>query len=181
MSDKVFVNRTVVAVVLAFVFWPIFKWLKKTKGFKKLADFIERKLNKNAKDINEKTVNEANTKRAIRLKFFGVFAFVAIPLPLTGVWTGTCLGLFIGLNKLQTILACSLGNLLAGVIMTIVSYFFADNTLIVFLIFLMLVVLFIVFEVIRHFVEKQKKNKLLAKTKTMKIKKFTTIKIWKQK
>ena len=37
----------VVAVVLAFLFWPIFNWLKKTKWFNKLATFIENKLNRN--------------------------------------------------------------------------------------------------------------------------------------
>ena len=57
-----------------------------------------------------------------------MFAFVAIPLPLTGVWTGTCIALFIGMNKRDIMTSVILGNLVAGTIMTIISYFFADNT-----------------------------------------------------
>ncbi len=154
-------GSTVVCVILTFLFWPILNWFKKTKTFKKLADFIENKLHKNSESINKKTKDEKNEKRLFWLKFFGVLAFVAIPLPLTGAWTGTCLGLFVGLKTWQTILAVAGGNIIAGLIMTLVSYFFADDTMIVLLAFLALVVLFVLYAIIQHFIKKhkQKKNK----------------------
>ena len=153
-------GSTLVCVVLTFLFWPIFKWLKKTKMFKKLADFVERKLNKNSESIDKKTKDEKNEKRVLKLKLIGIFAFVAIPLPLTGVWTGTCLALFVGLNKCQTMLSVISGNVVAGLLMTLVSYFFADNTMIVFLAFLILVALFVVYEIIKSLIQKHKKKKM---------------------
>lgn len=155
-----FAGSSLVCVILAFLFWPIFNWLKKTKGFKKLANFIENKLNRNSKNIDEKTEKETNKKRIVWLKMFGIFAFVAVPLPLTGVWTGTCLALFIGLNRKQSIISAVSGNLVAGGIMTLVSYFFEDDTMIVLLVFLALVVLLILFEVIKSIVKKLKAKKV---------------------
>ncbi len=152
-------GSSLVCIILTFAFWPIFKWLKKTKVFRKLATFIENKLSKNSENIDKKTKDEKNEKKIFWLKFWGVLVFVAIPLPLTGVWTGTCLGLFLGLTKLQTMLAVIPGNICAGLIMTIVSYFFADNTLIVLLAFLALVIVFIVYEVIKSLIKKHKAKK----------------------
>lgn len=156
-------GSTLVCVILTFLFWPIFNWFKKTKWFKKLADFIERKLNKNSQNIQDKAKAEKSAKKIFWLKFLGVLVFVSIPLPLTGVWTGTCLGLFLGLTKLQTMAAVIPGNLCAGLIMTLVSYFFADDTMIVLLAFLALVVVFVLYEVIKTLIEKKiNKKKALA-------------------
>lgn len=152
-------GSSLVCVILTFAFWPIFKWLKRTKVFKSLANFIERKLNRNSANIKDKTENEKNEKRVLKLKLFGIFAFVAVPLPLTGVWTGTCLALFIGLTKKQTMLSVIPGNVVAGLLMTLISYFFADNTLIVLLAFLILVVIFVIYEVIKSLITKRKSKK----------------------
>lgn len=150
---------TIVCVILTFLFWPIFKWLKKTKLFKKLADKIENKLNRSSKNINEKVQAETNEKKTWWIKWLGVFAFVAIPLPLTGVWTGTCIALFVGLNKRDTMTSVILGNLVAGIIMMVISYFFADNTMIVLLVFLALVAVFILFFAVRSVVKKLRDRK----------------------
>ena len=152
-------GSTLVCVILTFLFWPVFKWLKKTKMFKKLADAVENKLNRSSKNINDKVQAESNEKKIWWLKWLGVFAFVAIPLPLTGVWTGTCIALFVGLNKRDTMTSVILGNLIAGIIMMIISYFFADNTMIVFLVFLGLVAVFILYFAIRAIVKKIKNRK----------------------
>ena len=47
-------------------------------------------------------------------KFFAVFIFVAIPLPMTGVWTGTAIAVFLNLKFHQSILPIMIGNLVAG-------------------------------------------------------------------
>lgn len=152
-------GSTLVCVILTFLFWPIFKWLKKTKGFKKLANAIENKINRSSKNINDKVQSETNQKKTWWIKWLGVFAFVAIPLPLTGVWTGTCIALFVGMNKRDTMISVILGNLVAGTIMTIISYFFADNTMIVLLVFFALVVLFILFFAAKSIINKIKNKK----------------------
>ena len=154
-------GSTFVCIILTFLFWPIFKWLKQTKAFKKLALWVENKLNNKAENINNKTENEKDAKKIKWLKIIGIFGFVAIPLPLTGVWTGTCLALFIGLNKKETMSSVILGNIVAGLLMTLISYFFADNTMIVFYAFFILVGVFILFALIKKLIKKIKsKNKM---------------------
>lgn len=150
---------SVVCIILTFLFWPIFKWLKETKMFKKLANAVENKLNKSSKSITDKVQTEKNEGKIKWIKWWGVFTFVAIPLPLTGVWTGTCIALFIGLSKKDTMLSVILGNLVAGLIMMAISYFFADNTMIVLWVFLGLVAVFSLVLGIRSLVKKIRSKK----------------------
>ena len=157
---------SIVCVILTFLFWPIFKWLKGTKLFKKLAGAIEKKLNNSSKSITDKVQAENNKSRTRLIKWFGVFAFVAIPLPLTGVWTGTCIALFIGLSKKDTMLSIILGNMVAGLIMMVISYFFADNTMIVLWFFLGLVAVFALVLGLRSLIKKIKSRKNQTETTT---------------
>lgn len=158
---------SIVCVILTFLFWPIFKWLKSTKLFKKLATAIENKLNKSSKNINDKVQAEKNEKKTHWIKWWGVFTFVAIPLPLTGVWTGTCIALFIGLSKKDTMLSVILGNVVAGIIMLAITYLFGDNTLIVLWLFLGLVLIFAlvlgVRAIIKRIKNKSKQNETITK------------------
>lgn len=147
-------GSSLVCVILTFIFMPIFNFLKSTKAFKKFAEKIENKLKKNSKNIDDKVSKANSEKKILVAKIIGVFCFVAIPLPLTGVWTGTCLALFVGLNKIQTMGSVISGNLIAGLLMMVISYFFADNTIIVLYAFLILVVIFILFEVIKSLIKK---------------------------
>ena len=152
-------GSSLVCVILTFAFWPIFRWLSKTKLFKKLAQFIENKLKKHSKDIDEKTQQVKNEKRILWIKLIGIFVFVAIPIPLTGVWTGTCLALFVGLNKRQTMATVVLGNLVAGLLMTLVTLVFNDNTMVVLYGFMILAAAFILFEVVKMLITKAIKKK----------------------
>jgi uncharacterized membrane protein len=52
--------------------------------------------------------------------WLGVAAFVAVPLPATGAWTGTLGAWVLGLGKGRTMAAVSLGVLAAGAIVTAV-------------------------------------------------------------
>ncbi len=54
-------------------------------------------------------------------EFWGLVIFVAIPLPMTGAWTGAMAGHVFGLKSIKTFCACLLGVCIAGVIMLIVS------------------------------------------------------------
>jgi uncharacterized membrane protein len=53
--------------------------------------------------------------------WLGVAAFVAIPLPITGAWTGTLGAWVLGLGKPKTMLAVILGVTAAGAIVTLVT------------------------------------------------------------
>ena len=47
--------------------------------------------------------------------------FVGVPLPGTGAWTGTLAASFLNMGMKETTAAVSLGVVIAGIIMTVVS------------------------------------------------------------
>ncbi len=53
--------------------------------------------------------------------FFALLIFVGIPLPGTGAWTGTLAASFLDMGIKSTTLAVSLGVVLAGIIMGVIS------------------------------------------------------------
>jgi uncharacterized membrane protein len=53
--------------------------------------------------------------------WIGVALFVAVPLPVTGAWTGTLGAWVLGLGKRRTLLAVTLGVFCAGAIVTVVT------------------------------------------------------------
>lgn len=57
--------------------------------------------------------------------FFALLIFVGIPLPGTGAWTGTLAASFLNIGFKTSILAITLGVLLAGIIMSLGSKFVA--------------------------------------------------------
>ncbi|MDR1986218.1 MAG: small multi-drug export protein [Treponema sp.] len=52
--------------------------------------------------------------------WLGIAAFVAIPLPVTGAWTGTLGAWVLGISKGKTMIAVILGVMTAGAIVTVV-------------------------------------------------------------
>ena len=54
--------------------------------------------------------------------YWALFAFVAIPLPGTGAWTGTLAASFLDLDFKKTIIAVMIGVLCSGLIMMALSF-----------------------------------------------------------
>ncbi len=52
--------------------------------------------------------------------YWGIMVFVAIPLPITGAWTGTLGAWILGLGKRKTMVAVAAGVAIAGVIVSLV-------------------------------------------------------------
>ncbi|WKY48503.1 small multi-drug export protein [Eubacteriaceae bacterium ES3] len=90
--------------ILAFI-PAILNWMAKTKVFGSLAQWIIRKGMKKSDKI-------------ARTKFFGLFFFVAIPLPGTGVWTGCLAASLMGMEFRQSMISVILGTMTAGLIVT---------------------------------------------------------------
>lgn len=147
-----------VVPILALVFTPILNWLKRTKMFRKLGEMIDNKVKNHSESINEKMGQEKNAKKKVWIKSILVFAFVAVPLPLTGVWTGTCVAVAIGLKFWQTCLSVILGNIVAGLIIVFVCSVFPAFTTIIFLIFLAIILLMIVYGIIKYILGSRKKE-----------------------
>jgi uncharacterized membrane protein len=53
--------------------------------------------------------------------WLGIAAFVAIPLPITGAWTGTLGAWVLGLSKKRTLAAVIVGVIIAGAVVTAVT------------------------------------------------------------
>lgn len=92
-------------------FNAIFKWMKGYDFFKPLTNFIENKLQK-------------NTGKLEKYKEIGLITFVGIPLPTTGLWTGSALAAFLGFDLKKAFICNALGGIISAVIVTAISSLF---------------------------------------------------------
>lgn len=90
----------------------ILEWGKDKKVIGKFFTWCLEKGEKGGKKLQEK---------AGRGTFVALFLFVGIPLPGTGAWTGTLAASILDMSFKETVVACMLGVLLAGVIMLTLS------------------------------------------------------------
>lgn len=65
---------------------------------------------------------EKNREKIEKYAFFGVCLFVAVPLPVTGAWTGSLVASTIGMKFWKALLSCFLGVLIAATVVTLISY-----------------------------------------------------------
>lgn len=110
-----------------FVYWivkPILNLMKKIKWFNTFALKIEAYCQKKADDALQKSQGKSKVTSAKFIKQLAVFIFVAIPLPLTGVWMGTVIAVFLSLSFKDSILPVVLGNLVAGLIISLLAALF---------------------------------------------------------
>ena len=147
-----------VVPIIALIFKPIISWLKKTKLFRRLGNMLDQKVKNHSENINKKTNSENSSTKKTWLKELFIFGFVAVPLPLTGVWTGTCVAVAIGLKFWQTVLSVVLGNIVAGLIITTVCAAFPEFTTILFIIFLVIILCMVVWTIIKNFLMKRKQK-----------------------
>jgi uncharacterized membrane protein len=127
-----YLGSTIVFIPIYFLLRPILNLMKKIAWFNKLAckveSYFEKKANETMEKQNEKAKNQqTKRKRGLSetaLKQIGVFIFIAIPLPLTGIWTGTAIAVFLNLKFKDVILPALLGNLVAGLIISGLSALF---------------------------------------------------------
>ena len=147
------IGSCLVVPILAMGFRPLIRWLKASNVFGKFAKRYEDKVSNRASKINNGIRSNSVLKQNI-LKMLAVFAFVAVPLPLTGVWTGTCIGVALGLKTWQTILAVIGGNVVASVLIMTVCVAFPQFTAMLLMIVLGIVTIMIIVGVIKIFISK---------------------------
>ena len=117
-----YLGSTIAFIPVFFLLIPILNLLKKIKWFKTFADKIESYFKDKADGALIKA--EKNGKKARTETFYkmlGTFIFVAIPLPMTGVWTGTAVAVFLNLNFKDAILPVVIGNFIAGAIISVLA------------------------------------------------------------
>ena len=103
-------NIVPIPLILWFI-TPVFDWMKKKKFMTKFVNWCERHAEKNKGKIDN-------------LKYYGLFIFVAVPLPTTGAWTGSLIASLLGLDKKKSLIAAVCGVIAAGLIMLLISYGF---------------------------------------------------------
>lgn len=161
-----YLGSSIVAPILLFLLKPILELLKKVKFFNRFATAIESMFQDKAKSIAERAGKSDSARKEEWIKIIGVFTFVALPIPLTGVWTGTAVEVFLGVKFWKALGAILLGNFTAGVIMTLLSIFCAeylDTILMVFFILVILLLALFIAKVIIRMV----KSKRLEKQESM--------------
>lgn len=158
-----YLGSSIVAPILLLLLKPVLNLLKRIKFFARFANAVEGMFQDKAKLIAERAGKGDTEKREELIKFIGVFTFVALPIPLTGVWTGTAVAVFLGLGFWKSLTAILLGNLTAGIIVTLLSVFlskYIDIVLGVFFIIVLLVLaLFIAKVAIRMIKSKRAERK----------------------
>jgi uncharacterized membrane protein len=70
----------------------------------------------------ERTRNKVKDK-VEKYGYLGLAIFVGIPLPVTGAYTGTLGAFILGMDRKKALLSVALGVLIAGIIVSIVSFF----------------------------------------------------------
>lgn len=99
-----------VPFILIF-FDKIFEWLGKYKAFSGIYNLIQRKINKNRYKFE-------------KFEEIALIAFIAIPLPTTGVWTGTGIAAFLKLDFKKSVMCAVIGSFICGIIVTGLSVAF---------------------------------------------------------
>lgn len=118
-----YLGSTLVFFPIYWLLRPILELLKKIKWFSGVAVKVENYFKKKADDTLKKQQDKSR-KRSISdtlIKQLGVFIFVAVPLPLTGVWTGTAIAVFLNLKFKDAVLPVVLGNFVAGILIMLLS------------------------------------------------------------
>ena len=89
--------------ILLFFLKPIMAFLRRTRILAPIAHWIEKRTHKKGGGVR-------------KYSLLGLFIFVAIPLPTTGVWTGSAIASFLDIRVKHAFPVIALGNLVAGLI-----------------------------------------------------------------
>lgn len=91
---------------------PIIAYLKTTKLLHWFAVWLEKR-----------TLKKGNAIK--KLSLVGLIIYVGVPIPTTGVWTGSGIAALLDLKPSHSFLAIAVGNLIAGlIVMTFSNFFF---------------------------------------------------------
>lgn len=104
-----FIGSMIPVPFILFTIRPIFSYLRKTKLFKKLVH-----------KLTDKSINESG--KIQKYGAWGLLVFVAIPLPGTGVWSGSLAAALLDMRFKWAFPAIFVGNLIAGILIMLLSH-----------------------------------------------------------
>lgn len=160
-----YLGSTIVSVAEFFLLIPIFNLLKKIGFIKKLVIKVEGIFARKAEEIAKKTEGSAE-KEAKKIMLWSLFVFVAVPFPVTGVWTGTAIAVFLGLKFHESVLPIAAGNLVAGGIITLLTFLLGEKytNYLIYALFVIAIIMLVVF--IIKIVRSEPKSEAAAENQT---------------
>ncbi len=140
-----YIGSSIICIPIFFLLIPIFNLLKKIKFIKIIVEKIEAVLKNKAEKLAQKNEGKAEDVKT-KMLIWGLFIFVAVPFPVTGVWTGTAIAVFLNLKFKDSFLPLVLGNLVAGIIITTLTFFFKDYVdIIILVLFIIAIIMLFIF------------------------------------
>lgn len=120
-----YLGSTIIVIPIFFLLIYVFKLLKKIPFVKKIVAKLEIIFENKANELSLKSNGKPeDVKRKFLIK--ALLIFVAVPLPLTGVWTGAAIAVFLNLSFKNSIIPLALGNFIAGLFITVLTFLFRD-------------------------------------------------------
>ena len=147
-SILAYLGSTVVVLCVFFLIKYVFILLKKIRFIKKLVLKVEYVINKKAQNLAKRSQNKAEDVKN-KIIFLGLLTFVAIPVPLTGVWTGAAIAVFLDMRFLPSAIALIAGNLISGAIITLLTFLFKDYVDTIILIILILAIVLLIVTIVK--------------------------------
>jgi uncharacterized membrane protein len=102
------IGNLIPVIPLLIFLGPISEWLRRFKIFEGFFDWLFKRTRKRGEKVE-------------RYGALGLIFFVAIPLPITGAWTGCAAAFVFGIRFIYAFPAILLGVLIAGVVVMLAS------------------------------------------------------------
>lgn len=149
-----YIGTTIISIIIILLYKKALELLLRWEPTRNLAHKIINKLHSHKKDIDSQVKTSKINKRLAKALAIG--AFVAVPLPLTGIWTGAALCTVLKMPVLDSILSVTLGNLVCGLIVTLVSKQFEAYTHIILIAVLVLALVLFLGKIVIGRIKKSK-------------------------
>lgn len=146
-----------VVIPLLWLFRPLMRWLKVTKLFKPLANMVENLVGARARELRLHNKKQGNGI------YWALFAFVAVPLPLTGVWIGSAIAAFVGLKFWKSAFAIITGNFVAALVLTVLVWLAKDYVDVILIVFVCVLGVSALLLTARRWQKQREKRVLLEK------------------
>ena len=159
-----FLGSSLMAPILLLIFIPIINALSRTKFFSKIGKFLYDKFEKKSRALAE-TANDPPPADGSKKPFMtksdwkkmgGTALFVAVPLPLTGVWTGSAVASITKIGFVKALIGVIVGNAVACGIITLISFLFQDYVNYITLAFFIIAVVVVIVLLVKFFMFKPK-------------------------
>ncbi|MDR3292608.1 MAG: small multi-drug export protein [Clostridiales bacterium] len=120
-------SATAAIPVILCLFSPAVKLLKRCKSIEPLVSAVEEIVSARAEKLLSRTKKKKRAK-VRSVDFYRcrmLFVLSALPIPLTGIWSGCAIASILGTEKFKAFAAIALGNLVSSAFLTILMNFFA--------------------------------------------------------